>query len=759
MVKSMTVQYWIGDFFVDLSRNQITRKEQYQTIAPKALAVLTFLAQNQGKVVSYDELLSEVWPNTIVTPNTLQRSIAQLRKALGEDSKIQSYIKTHAKQGYSLECDVQWDVPNEIQSISAHKLEIQKELNSKYDPHTSQEQPYEHESVTETKKKLDIETNPSGAHSSTQNNASTVSVVSQVKVKHSNIKRIFSIAGIIILILMAVDYFSPKKTIQLSFDKLQSLTATDDKEFDAIYSPDGKYIIFNRYIGKLCINNIWAKNLETQQEIKLTKNLGSYSGHTLSNDGKTLAFIETEDCRKPLDQNKFYHLKSLDFVKSLSTPQAPNLILQCKISQIQKSVWLNNNDIALLQKHSKRWKLIRYSISDNSSTDIYELKQGNLIHFSYSSSDNIFAIITIHKDNKQYIDILTPDGTLISSNKIEYPPEISEFRLIYPDFDQIYKNLVFGTGKQLFTLSYGGKINKVDFPLNENMGSIKLHPDGKKLLLIKGPYDSDIASLPRIRPKQKESLLQTNTGQEYSTIERSIVGEEHGIFQPNGNLIAFTSERSGEYQVWITDGISPHQISNFPIDTYIRGIDWAEDGQSLLVNGNSELYQVFLDSTQKSFSLSEPITRLFQWNSKNNTALLTARIQGVSKFLEYNLASSEFNVLNEKKISWALRSEDGRLIYNDHMNRFWQSGPTEDQLIEALSNQNALGRFVMKGNVIFSINSDNQLWSYNLDTNLFEIIRDMPENIDYLTDISETQFLLELRVAAKKEVVELSSNE
>ena len=104
----MAIQYWVGDFFVDLSRNQVTQKQQSQTIAPKALAVLTYLAENQGIVVSYDELFDKVWPDTVVTPNTLQRSVAQLRKALGEDSKVQSYIKTHAKQGYSLECDVRW---------------------------------------------------------------------------------------------------------------------------------------------------------------------------------------------------------------------------------------------------------------------------------------------------------------------------------------------------------------------------------------------------------------------------------------------------------------------------------------------------------------------------------------------------------------------------------------------------------------------------------------------------------------------------
>lgn len=104
----MIKQFWIGDFFIDLSRNQITKKSQSQTIPPKALSVLTYLAKNAKKVVSPEQLLSEVWPDTVVTPNTLQRSIAQLRKALGEDSQFQSYIKTHPKQGYSLEVEVRW---------------------------------------------------------------------------------------------------------------------------------------------------------------------------------------------------------------------------------------------------------------------------------------------------------------------------------------------------------------------------------------------------------------------------------------------------------------------------------------------------------------------------------------------------------------------------------------------------------------------------------------------------------------------------
>ena len=108
----MAKQYWVGDYFIDISRNQVKYHDTTDTLPPKALRVLTYLAEHQGRVISYDELLDAVWQDAIVTPNTLQRSIAQLRKVL-EKNNGTAVIKTHTKQGYSLECEVNWSSPEE----------------------------------------------------------------------------------------------------------------------------------------------------------------------------------------------------------------------------------------------------------------------------------------------------------------------------------------------------------------------------------------------------------------------------------------------------------------------------------------------------------------------------------------------------------------------------------------------------------------------------------------------------------------------
>lgn len=755
----MATQYWVGDFFIDLTRNQITQKMQAQTIPPKALAVLTYLAKNANKVVSHNQLLAEVWPDTVVTPNTLQRSIAQLRKVLEADRQYQSYIKTHAKQGYSLEVEVRWQdkigsgpiIGEEPSAKTAKNLSVANDSASD-----------EHQAAKVTW---------ADAENSVPDNLN----IDSANLKHTKntksasftLRLICIVAGVIILGIIGVNYISPTQPSKLSFAELRSLTATDNKEHSAIYSPDGEYIVFQRYSVEVCtIGNLWAKNTKTQQEIQLTKNWGSYGSHSFSKDGKKLVFIETDNCNKPITQKDCYKLMSLDFEKALAVPQAPSILMECKNSKIASPVWLNNNNIVMFQQFSNGSELASYSIADNKSTVIYSLEKGSLISLAYSVRDDLIALTSIQQDGQSYIEILKPDGQVLSSHHIEYPPEISNLRFIYPKFTPATDQLIFSTGRQLFTLSYEGKITNISFPLVQPIHEPTFHPDGKRMLVTKGNWDSDIATISLSQIKNSP-LAQTQTEHtqtpknnthptlEFTVIERSTLKEDDAIFQPNGNLIAFRSGRSGNDQIWLTDGNSTQQLTNFPIDTYIHGLSWAADGKSILANVNNVLTRIDLDSKQKSFPFAHRVEQLFQWNSEDNTALLLVRINGTVKFVEFNLNNSGFQVITDRQINWALKSAGGQLIYTDHMNRFWRPGPAEDQLIESLDSQGSNKRFIIKDNLIYGVNEEFQLWSFDLNEDRFEILGNTPQTLDYLTGMNQTDILATIRISAKKEVAEL----
>lgn len=712
----MAEQYWIGGFFVDASRNQITQNKKAQSLPPKALAVLTYLAENQGLVVSQDELLSHVWKDTIVSPNTLQRCIAQLRKALGDDGKVQSYIKTHAKRGYSLECDVRWQVNNlngRAESLQAIEL---------------------------TQNTSEVASEPSGSTHKKPSRWLTLVMLSAV---------------VLVFGTFLVKFFTAESEAPFSIKNITPLTSTDNRELASIYSPDGKYVVFKRYPEVLCINNLWAKNIETQEEYKLTEELGSYEGVSFSSDGQTLLFIKKDDCDQPVMQKSCYQLQSLDFQQGLNSPQVPSTIMECKNSEIRSASWINQDEITLLQKSSNRWQLISYSVSASKSNTIYDLEDGNIIAYDYSAPKNLIALTSIHSDGKHYIETLNPNGSVITSNQIRYPREISKFRSLYPKFSTSSDQLIFSTGRQLFALSLDGQVSNLNVPLDEPIGSPVSHPDGKRMLAIKGYYDSDIMSVPLSQFADVRSMTDSKN-LEYTVLERSILGESFAKYQPYGDLIAFGSQRSGNSQVWVTNGENTQQISQLPLDTYVKDLTWATDGASVLANVSFELKQFYLDGRETEFDFEHPVSRLFHWDSEKHTALANILVQGIEKFVEINLLNFDVRVINDVRVEWAGFSGNGQLFYMDHMGRFWQPAAVEDQLISALDGQGSDRRFIIKNNIMYGINDDFQLWSYALSEGIFSIIGNLPDTIDYITDIHQQQLLLTMRIAARKDVVELS---
>jgi Tol biopolymer transport system component/DNA-binding winged helix-turn-helix (wHTH) protein len=85
---------------VDVVRMVVTRDGVPVSLEPKAMDVLLYLLANRDRLVTKDELLDAVWKDTFVTPNTLTRSVALLRKALGDDAQEPRIIGTVAKRGY-----------------------------------------------------------------------------------------------------------------------------------------------------------------------------------------------------------------------------------------------------------------------------------------------------------------------------------------------------------------------------------------------------------------------------------------------------------------------------------------------------------------------------------------------------------------------------------------------------------------------------------------------------------------------------------
>ncbi len=92
-----------GRYVLDLRRGSLLLDGREIALRPKTFGVLRFLVEHPGRLVSKEELLEAVWPNLIVTDDTLVQSIGELRRALGESGA--RLITTVPRRGYRFEVE------------------------------------------------------------------------------------------------------------------------------------------------------------------------------------------------------------------------------------------------------------------------------------------------------------------------------------------------------------------------------------------------------------------------------------------------------------------------------------------------------------------------------------------------------------------------------------------------------------------------------------------------------------------------------
>jgi TolB-like protein len=96
----------IGDWRVNPASGQVSRQGETVRVEARTMRLLLCLAEHAGQVVSIDELLEQVWSGVIVTQDSVYQAITSLRRLLGDDAKLPSYIATVPRLGYRMVASV-----------------------------------------------------------------------------------------------------------------------------------------------------------------------------------------------------------------------------------------------------------------------------------------------------------------------------------------------------------------------------------------------------------------------------------------------------------------------------------------------------------------------------------------------------------------------------------------------------------------------------------------------------------------------------
>jgi TolB-like protein/Tfp pilus assembly protein PilF len=98
--------YEFGPFRLNPRERLLLHETRSVPLTPKVFDTLIVLVRNRGHVVSKDELMREIWPDTNVEEANLTQNVSMLRKVFGQRDKGNSYIETIPKLGYRFMADV-----------------------------------------------------------------------------------------------------------------------------------------------------------------------------------------------------------------------------------------------------------------------------------------------------------------------------------------------------------------------------------------------------------------------------------------------------------------------------------------------------------------------------------------------------------------------------------------------------------------------------------------------------------------------------
>lgn len=107
-----------GDFSLDVVEKIVRRDGEIISLQPRVVDVLCLLVERRGALVSKEELMESVWPDSFVEESNITQSIYSLRRALGSDNEGKPIIETLPKRGYRIAIAVTSDFDRRVSTAS-----------------------------------------------------------------------------------------------------------------------------------------------------------------------------------------------------------------------------------------------------------------------------------------------------------------------------------------------------------------------------------------------------------------------------------------------------------------------------------------------------------------------------------------------------------------------------------------------------------------------------------------------------------------
>lgn len=286
--------YRFGEFTLDTDQGILLREGKPVPLAPKVFDTLLVLLENPGRIVTKEELMNRVWPDTFVEEDNLTYNIKQLRKTFDDDARNPVYIETIARRGYRFIADVEEVLMDSgaMNEQITRRLEISEARSPdatgaiKPSPEAHEEErtiAFANENQYALPKK-DLYARPAAGAASTGVSKNAIALAAAMVI-------ILTGVGMVLWKFTSGSSKNPTETAAPPF-KLEKLTGTGLSRLVAI-SPDGKYIAYTQVVDKK--SAIWLRQLSTNTNVEIVPPTGAIFGLAFANSGEYLFFVKRSE--------------------------------------------------------------------------------------------------------------------------------------------------------------------------------------------------------------------------------------------------------------------------------------------------------------------------------------------------------------------------------------------------------------------------------------------------------------------------------
>ena len=562
--------YEFASFQLDLKKRRLMRGGEIISLTPKEFDVLLFLIENSERVVEKDELLDAIWKDTFVEEGTLTRNISWLRKKLTahSDAKI---IETLPKRGYRFLPEI---IKSENNTFVVEELTIQQiqiEEIIEFEPHDNQ--------IIETK-------------------SAAISDANYKALPAAPPKRRFSPVWILpVLLIFGVitfaayrGYFSQKQNKTILLSKIAPFSGLPGRENSPAFSPDGKQMAFSWDGGVEGGNfDVYVKIIGAGEPVRLTSGETDEINPVFAPDGKSVAFVRIFPTHNEIilipalggAERKIYEKAS--YASISFSPDGKSLAAA--------ELDLSGNEAGIFTINLQTGEKIRLTTPDAPAVDHTP---------RFSPDGKNLAFIRYFSSFRREIFIVPATG--------------GEPRQITSDDARIYGLVWNADSESLFFTSFrrANQLNLWQILLNgktepqmistgsKNLQDLAISPNGRTIAFVEETADENIWVItPDNAPRP---------------IIRSTRADHSQQFSPDGAQIVFVSERTGNYEIWLTDADGKNQRQLTNSNGSVGSPRFSPDGKSVVFDA-----QIASGSDVYIISVNGGIPRRLTEDAKNNS--------------------------------------------------------------------------------------------------------------------------------------------